>query len=168
MAAKARAKRQPSSIDRLPPELQDTIARLRREGRTVTEIHDHLQQLDAGVSRSAIGRHVKTMAEIGEEMRLAEQMARFWVEEFGEGADARGRPAEGGSHSALTWDSSRSRAPQLSSAPGPRSFSRRATTTSSTATRRVSTRSSRTRTLSVEASASGIEWASGCREAGSA
>lgn len=89
MAVKPRSKRQPSTIDRLAPELRETIARLRREGRTVTEIHDHLQQLDAGVSRSAIGRHVKTMAEIGEEMRRAEQMARFVVEEFGEDADER-------------------------------------------------------------------------------
>lgn len=82
-------KRQPSTIDRLPDELKDLIAQLKRKGRTITEIHDHLQKLDAGVSRSAIGRHVKSMAEIGEDMRRAGEMARFVVEEFGEETDER-------------------------------------------------------------------------------
>lgn len=82
-------KRQPSTIDRLPDELKDLIAQLKRKGRTITEIHDHLTKLDAGVSRSAVGRHVKSMAEIGEDMRRAGEMARFVVEEFGEETDER-------------------------------------------------------------------------------
>lgn len=82
-------KHQPSTIDRLPDEIQEQIAKLRREGRTITEIHDHLKQLDVPVSRSAIGRHVKSMAEIGEEMRESEAMARFLVHEFGEETDER-------------------------------------------------------------------------------
>lgn len=82
-------KRQPSTIDRLPDELKDLIAQLKRQGRTITEIHDHLTKLDAGVSRSAVGRHVKSMAEIGEDMRRAGEMARFVVEEFGEETDER-------------------------------------------------------------------------------
>lgn len=86
---KPRKKRQPSSIDRLDPRLQSVLADLRRRGRTVTEIHEHLSNLGADVSRSAIGRHVKTMAEIGEEMRRAEHTARFLVEEFGEATDER-------------------------------------------------------------------------------
>ncbi len=87
--ARERRKRQPSSIDKLPAELRDQIARLFREGRTVTEIHEHLRQLDAGVSRSAVGRHVKTMAEVGEEMRRSAEMARFIVDQFGEETDER-------------------------------------------------------------------------------
>lgn len=83
------ARRQLSTIDRLPEPLRELIARLRREGRTVTEIHDHLGQLGAEVSRSAVGRHVKSMAEIGEAMRKSGEMARFIVQEFGEETDER-------------------------------------------------------------------------------
>lgn len=87
--APRKKKNQPSSIDRLPEELRDQIAQLRRDGRTVTEIHDHMSKLDAGVSRSAVGRHVKGLAEIGEELRRAETMARFVVERFGDETDDR-------------------------------------------------------------------------------
>ncbi|HEY3696523.1 phage protein Gp27 family protein [Phenylobacterium sp.] len=79
----------PSSIDRLPAEIRDQIAGLRRDGRTLDEILDHLRQLDAEVSRSALGRHVKSLAEIGESMRRAETMARFVVDRFGEDTDER-------------------------------------------------------------------------------
>lgn len=88
-------KHQPSSIDRLPEEIRDAIAGLRREGRTVDDIKAHLDQLkDQGAipeapSRSAVGRHIKTMAEIGEEMRRADNMARFVAKEFGQDADDR-------------------------------------------------------------------------------
>lgn len=84
-----RTKRQPSTIDRLPDQLKDLLGQLMREGRTITEIHDHLRQLGADVSRSAVGRHVKSMAEIGEELRRAGSMAKFIVDEFGEEADER-------------------------------------------------------------------------------
>jgi len=84
-----RRKSQPSTIDRLPEETQELIAKLRRNGRTISEIHDHLKGLDVEVSRSAIGRHVRTLAEIGEEMRRAGEMARFVVDEFGEETDER-------------------------------------------------------------------------------
>ena len=79
----------PSSIDKLDPKLQTALADLRRQGRTVTEITEHLVKLGAEVSRSAVGRHIKSMAEIGEEMRRAEHTARFLVEEFGEETDER-------------------------------------------------------------------------------
>ncbi len=84
-----RKKRQPSSIDRLEPELQEVLADLKRKGKTVTEIHAALVALGAEVSRSAVGRHVKTMAELGEELKRAESMARFLVEEFGDEPDER-------------------------------------------------------------------------------
>lgn len=83
------ARRTPSSIDRLPDEVRDQIAALRRNGRTIDEIRDHLRQLDVGVSRSALGRHVKTLAEIGEDMRRAEAMSKFIVDRFGEESDDR-------------------------------------------------------------------------------
>lgn len=87
--APIRRRRQPSTIDRLPAELRELIAKLRKEGRSVSEIHDHLSRLDAGVSRSAVGRHLKSMAEVGEEMRRAQEMARFVVEELGDEPDER-------------------------------------------------------------------------------
>ncbi|NBB17033.1 DUF3486 family protein [Caulobacter sp. SLTY] len=89
MARPPRKKRQPSSIDRLEPELQEALAALRRQGKTVTEIHAGLVAMGAEVSRSAVGRHVKSMAEVGEELKKTEAMARFLVEEFGENPDER-------------------------------------------------------------------------------
>lgn len=79
----------PSTVDRLPPEVRDQIAQLRRNGRTLDEILDHLRQLDVDVSRSALGRHVKSLAEIGESLRRSETMAKFIVEKFGDDADER-------------------------------------------------------------------------------
>lgn len=79
----------PSSIDRLPEEIRTSIGNLRRNGRTIDEILDHLRQLDVEVSRSALGRHVKSMAEIGEDIRRTETMARFIVDKFGEESDER-------------------------------------------------------------------------------
>lgn len=79
----------PSSIDRLPEEVQAAIAGLRRQGRTIDEILDHLRSLDVEVSRSALGRHVKSLAEIGEQLRRSETMAKFIVEKFGEETDDR-------------------------------------------------------------------------------
>jgi hypothetical protein len=83
------ARNMPSSIDRLPPEVRDAIAKLRRDGRTIDEILDQLRQLDVEVSRSALGRHVKSLAEIGESLRRSETMAKFIVDRFGEETDER-------------------------------------------------------------------------------
>lgn len=88
-------KHQPSSIDRLPEEIRESIADLRRNGRTVNEIKKHLDALkeqgvlDDAPSRSAVGRHVKTLAEIGAEMRRTEAMAKFVVGQFGDETDDR-------------------------------------------------------------------------------
>lgn len=84
-----RTKKQPSSIDRLPEEIREAIAQAKRAGRTIDEITDHVRQLGADVSRSAVGRHVKTLAEIGDEMRQTQEWARFLVEEFGDVTDDR-------------------------------------------------------------------------------
>ena len=81
--------RQPSSIDKLPPEVRDVIAGLRRQGRTIDEILDHLKSLGEEVSRSALGRHVKSLAEIGDQMRRVETLSKFVVEKFGEETDDR-------------------------------------------------------------------------------
>lgn len=86
----ASRKHQPSSIDRLPEEIRDQIADLRqRRGKTIDEIMTHLALMNVEVSRSAVGRHVKSMAEIGESLRKSQAMAKFVVEEFGGETDDR-------------------------------------------------------------------------------
>jgi hypothetical protein len=81
------AKNTPSTIDRLLPDLQELIARLRREGRTIDEIRGKLLELDVEVSRSALGRHVKSLAEVQIDMRRSRELAIALVGEFGEDQD---------------------------------------------------------------------------------
>ena len=69
-----------SSIDRLPPPLREEIGKLRRDGCTIDEIIERLRQAPAGagVSRSALGRHVQNLdkyeALLGQSRALAEQL----------------------------------------------------------------------------------------------
>lgn len=77
----------PSTIDKLPPELRELIGKLRRDGRTIDEIHAKLIELDADVSRSALGRHVKSMAEVQERMRRSREIANSLVSQFGDQPD---------------------------------------------------------------------------------
>lgn len=81
-------RRQPSSIDKLPQEVRELIGRLRRDqGCTLDQILAKLTELDVEVSRSALGRHVKGLAEIGERMRRSREMAVALVDRFGEQPD---------------------------------------------------------------------------------
>ncbi|WP_066667367.1 MULTISPECIES: phage protein Gp27 family protein [unclassified Sphingomonas] len=80
-------KQTPSSIDRLPRELRELIGELRRDGRTIDEILEKLRELDANVSRSALGRHVKSLGEIAERMQRSRQMAEALVNKFGDQPD---------------------------------------------------------------------------------
>jgi hypothetical protein len=73
-----------SSLEQLPRELQDTFGRLLREGRTITEITDKLNELDAGVSQSAVGRSVKRAREQMRHYREAQELAGSWVTQLGE------------------------------------------------------------------------------------
>ena len=77
----------PSSIDKLPEEVRETVGRLRAQGRTIDEIMAHLRQMDVEVSRSAMGRHLKGMAAASERMRNSRNMAVALVERFGETTD---------------------------------------------------------------------------------
>ena len=74
----------PSSIDRLPPEIRETIGRLREHGRTLDEILDHLRSMEIGVSRSALGRHVKGMEAMGERLRRSRAMAEGLARQLGD------------------------------------------------------------------------------------
>ncbi|MBX9750892.1 MAG: DUF3486 family protein [Roseococcus sp.] len=74
----------PSSIDRLPAEIREAIGRLREHGKSLDEILDHLRTLEIDVSRSALGRHVKGMAAMGERLRRSRAMAEGLARQLGE------------------------------------------------------------------------------------
>lgn len=74
----------PSSITRLPPELAQLCHRLIREGRTIHQITDKLNELDAEVSKSAVGRYVKSAREQMAQYQAAQAVAGQWVAALGE------------------------------------------------------------------------------------
>lgn len=80
----------PSSIDRLPDEVRAEIGRLRQNGRTIDEILTHLRKLDGiePVSRSALGRHIKGLAKLGERMRRSRQVAEALVKDLGDAPES--------------------------------------------------------------------------------
>ena len=82
-------RRVPSSIDKLPTEVRELIGRLRDEGVTIDDILAKLHELGAEVSRSALGRHIKGLAEIGEQMRRSREIATALVSRFGDEPDNR-------------------------------------------------------------------------------
>ncbi|RYY25227.1 MAG: DUF3486 family protein [Sphingomonadales bacterium] len=86
-----RARHRPSSIDRLNPEIKDLIGKLRIDfGWTIDEILSRLRELGQGeVSRSALGRHVKSIEEVGAQLRLARETAQALVSQVGEGNEDR-------------------------------------------------------------------------------
>lgn len=79
----------PSSIDRLPVEIRDQIAALRRDGATIDEIKAKLDELRVDVSRSALGRHVKSLSTIAARMRESRALGEALVAQFGEEPDNR-------------------------------------------------------------------------------
>lgn len=80
----------PSSVDRLPQEVRDEIAKLRGVGHTIDEILAALRELhSADISRSALGRHIKTMEEVGREMRQTREIAEMLVRQLGDEPESR-------------------------------------------------------------------------------
>jgi hypothetical protein len=73
-----------STIDELPDEIKSEIGRLRLQGATIDELVKHLRSLHVGVSRSALGRHVKSMGEVAEKMRRSRDVATALVRELGD------------------------------------------------------------------------------------
>lgn len=84
-----RKRDKPSSIDRLLPSLQELIGRLRREGRSIDEIRAKLMELDVDISRSALGRHVKSLADVQRRMRDSREIANALVNQFGDQPDSK-------------------------------------------------------------------------------
>lgn len=83
------SRRVASSIDKLPEELRSLIGDLRQQGVSIDDILEKLRELGADVSRSALGRHVKGLAEVGEQLRRSREIATALVSRFGEDADNR-------------------------------------------------------------------------------
>ncbi len=80
----------PSSIDELPEEIRSEIGRLRTQGATIDRIVEHLRSLHgAAPSRSAVGRHVKKMAAVGERLRRSREGAEALVRELGDAPASR-------------------------------------------------------------------------------
>lgn len=86
--AKARRKKnRPSSIDRLDAEVRELIAKLRVDkGWTIDEILEQLQKLGQGhISRSALGRHVRTLEDVSADLRETQVYAEALAREHGDG-----------------------------------------------------------------------------------
>jgi len=80
----------PSSIDKLPQEIRDEIASLRGAGHTIDEILASLRELhSAEISRSALGRHIKTMEEVGRDIRQSREIAEMLVRQLGDEPESR-------------------------------------------------------------------------------
>ena len=80
-----------SNIERLPKEIQEAIAELRRKGCTIDEILAHLRGMglsDTAVSRSGLGRHIQELDALAEEGRQQKILADALVGRFGEEPDS--------------------------------------------------------------------------------
>lgn len=81
-----RKKNTPSSIDRLDPEIRELIGKLRIDhGWTIDEIRQRL--IDMGQqdvpSRSALGRHIRSLADVGADLRETQVYAEALAKEAG-------------------------------------------------------------------------------------
>jgi hypothetical protein len=86
-ARAAKERRRKSSIDRLDPEIKRLIGELRIDrGMTLDEIRAELIAMlaDKAPSRSALGRHVKSIEEVGEQLRHSREVANALVAQLGE------------------------------------------------------------------------------------
>jgi len=78
-----------STVRRLPPEIREQIGKLIDEGRTLTEITEHLQQLGAGVSRSALGRYKQHLDKVGEKLRRSREVAEALIQKLGNAPESK-------------------------------------------------------------------------------
>lgn len=69
-----------STVAVLPEEVVAEVNRLIRDGCTIDEILRALAPLGAEVSRSAMGRYVKSARESMEKYRQAQEVAKVWID----------------------------------------------------------------------------------------
>jgi hypothetical protein len=82
--AKPRGRHVASTVDRLDPEIKKLIRDLWVDhGWRIDDIRAKLIELGKPVSRSALGRHVRTLPEVAKEMREAREMAESLAREVG-------------------------------------------------------------------------------------
>jgi len=72
-----------STVSALPKALVQACNGLIRDGHTIGDILAALHALGADVSRSAVGRYVKSARESMERYRQAQEAAKVWVDKFG-------------------------------------------------------------------------------------
>lgn len=76
--------RRPSTIDQLDPEIRSLISELRIDhGWTIDDIRTRLKDMGQTVSRSALGRHVRTIEDMGAEIRETQIYADALAREAG-------------------------------------------------------------------------------------
>jgi hypothetical protein len=80
----------PSSIDTLEPRIQSEIGRLRMQGCTIDQIVAHLASMHGvtTVSRSAMGRHVKGLERVAEQIRRSREVATALVQQLGDAPES--------------------------------------------------------------------------------
>ena len=71
-----------STVAALPKELVEACNGLIRDGHTIDDILAALRALGADVSRSAVGRYVKSARESMEKYRQAQEVAKVWVDKL--------------------------------------------------------------------------------------
>jgi hypothetical protein len=78
------------TVDRLPPEIRDLIGKLReQDGYTLDDILLHLRRMEVDVSRSALGRYVRGMDELGEKLRRSRAVAEGLVRQLGDAPESK-------------------------------------------------------------------------------
>jgi uncharacterized protein YicC (UPF0701 family) len=77
-----------SKIKRLPTELREAVEKLLADpALTLEQILDHVKSLGVETSMSALQRHQKSIATVGERIRRSKAIANALVEKFGEADD---------------------------------------------------------------------------------
>ncbi|QUM72195.1 phage protein Gp27 family protein [Sphingopyxis granuli] len=86
----SRPRHRPSTIDRLDPEIRELIGKLRIDhGWTIDEIRQRLVDMGQSVSRSALGRHVRSIEDVVTELRETQVYAEALARETGNADQSR-------------------------------------------------------------------------------
>lgn len=85
--------KRPSSIDKLPEPVRELIGKLRRAGCSIDQILGKLHELDnadaQGVSRSALGRHVKSLDQVAAHIQETRAIANAVIDKIGDAPEGK-------------------------------------------------------------------------------